>query len=101
MVRHIVMWKLRGPTPEQRRAQAEQVRAALLGMNGKIPGLTSMEVGIGAGGEQCDVVLCTTHDSWQALDAYAKHPAHQPVAELIGELRVERHAVDFEAPVLS
>jgi len=98
MIRHIVMWKLKGPSPEEKRNQAEQARAALLGMLGKVPGLTQIEVGIGTGvGEQeADLVLSTTHDSWQALSDYQAHPAHEPVKTLIGELRVERRVVDFE-----
>lgn len=98
MVRHVVMWKLRGPTEAERHGQAQQVRAALLGMVGKIPGMSSLEVGVGTqyGEQPCDVVLMTTHDDWQALEAYAKHPAHEPVAKLIGDLRVERRVVDFE-----
>ena len=100
MVRHIVMWKLRGPSDGERREQAAQVQRALLGLVGKIPGMTSLEVGVGkeSGAEhQCDVVLCTTHDSWQALEAYQQHPEHQQVAQLIGQLRTERRVVDFEA----
>jgi hypothetical protein len=98
MIRHIVMWKLRGPSAEEKRAQAEQVREALLGMFGKIPGMTQVEVGIGlvAGEQEADIVLSSTHDSWQALSDYQKHPAHEPVKELIGSLRIERRVVDFE-----
>jgi hypothetical protein len=98
MIRHIVMWKLRGPSAEERRAQAEQVREALLGMLGKIPGMTQVEVGIGlvSGEQEADVVLSSTHDSWQALGDYQKHPAHEPVKELIGSLKTERRVVDFE-----
>lgn len=98
MIRHIVMWKLRGPSPEERRQQAEQVKAALLGMRGKVPGMSSIEVGIGtASGEQeADVVLSSLHESWEALAEYAKHPAHEPVKELIGALRTERRVVDYE-----
>jgi hypothetical protein len=47
MIRHIVMWKLKGPSTEDKRRQAEQARDALLGMFGKVPGLTEIEVGIG------------------------------------------------------
>ena len=98
MIRHIVMWKLKGPSTEDKRRQAEQARAALLGMFGKVPGLTEIEVGIGAvsGEQEADLVLSTTHDSWQALSDYQVHPAHEPVKKLIGELRTERRVVDFE-----
>jgi len=42
------------------------------------------------------VVLASSHDSWQALADYQKHPAHEPIKELIGALRIERRVVDFE-----
>jgi hypothetical protein len=92
------MWKLKGPSAEEKRSQAEQARTALLGMLGQVPGLTQIEVGIGAavGEQEADLVLSSTHESWQALDDYQSHPAHEPVKKLIGELRVERRVVDFE-----
>lgn len=98
MIRHIVMWKLKGPSPAEKRTQAEQARAALLGMLGQVPGMTQMEVGIGSGGgeQEADLVLCSTHESWHALRVYQDHPSHEPVKQLIGELRVERRVVDFE-----
>jgi hypothetical protein len=100
MIRHIVMWKLKGPSVEEKRRQAEQARAALLGMLGRVPGLTQLEVGIGTGSaeDEADLVLSSTHDSWQALSDYQGHPAHEPVKKLIGELRTERRVVDFELP---
>ena len=99
MIRHVVIWKLRGPSEAERRAQAKDVARALVGLRGNIPGMTALEVGLGSGAaaEEGDVVLMTTHDSWDALRAYQQHPAHQEVARLIGELRVDRRVVDFEA----
>ena len=98
MIRHIVMWKLKGPSAAERRSQAEQARAALLGMFGKVPGMTQIEVGIGSvsGEQEADLVLSSLHDSWEALSDYQEHPAHAPVKKLIGELRTERRVVDFE-----
>jgi Stress responsive A/B Barrel Domain len=98
MVRHIVMWKLRGPSAAERRAQAEQARAALLGMVGKVPGLKELEVGIGSvvGEQEMDLVLSSLHESWEDLATYANHPAHEPVKALIGTLRTERRVIDFE-----
>ncbi len=98
MIRHIVMWKLKGPSADDKRDQAQRARDALLGMFGKVPGLTQIEVGIGAvsGEQEADLVLSTTHDSWQALSDYQVHPAHEPVKKLLGELRTERRVVDFE-----
>jgi Stress responsive A/B Barrel Domain len=98
MIRHIVMWKLKGPTVEDKRVQAEQAREALLSLFGQVPGLTQLEVGIGlvSGEQECDLVLTSTHESWQALADYQTHPAHEPVKELIGTLRTERRVVDYE-----
>ena len=98
MIRHVVMWKMRGPSPAEKREQAERVRQALLGLVGKVPGMTSLEVGVGEPSDEqlADVVLMTSHDTWQALEVYQKHPEHQVVAGLIGELRSERRVVDFE-----
>jgi hypothetical protein len=98
MVKHVVTWKLRGPSPEDKRAQAERIRDTLESLRGKIPGMSSIEVGIGApsDAERGDVVLVTTHDDWRALDAYQEHADHLAAAKIIGELRIERRVVDFE-----
>ena len=98
MIRHIVMWKLRGPSAEEKRAQAEQCRTALLGMQSLVPGISQMEVGIGSvsSEQEMDLVLSSLHDSWEALAAYGSHPDHEPVKQLIGSLRTERRVLDYE-----
>jgi hypothetical protein len=101
MIRHVVMWKLRGPSPDEKRQQSERVRAALEGLRGKIEGMTSLEVGLRTGDEDAqrpDVVLITAHESWDALERYLADPAHQAVASMIGELRTERRVIDFDVP---
>ncbi len=92
------MWKLRGPSQAEKREQAEKARTALLSMLGKVPGLLQMEVGIGSvsSEQEADLVLNSTHDSWEALKAYATHPDHEPAKELIGQLKTERRVIDFE-----
>ncbi len=98
MIKHVVMWKMRGPSFDEKREQAKRVRAALVALEGKIPGLTGLEVGVSPGGgeEVSDVVLITTHEDWKALEEYQNHPDHKAAAQIIGELRVERRVVDFE-----
>ena len=94
------MWKLRGPSADERREQAARIEAALQALRGKVPGMTALEVGLGEPSDdeqRADVVLITTHENWQALETYQKHPDHQEVAKLIGELRVERRVLDFES----
>lgn len=97
MVKHVVMWKMKGPSEELKRQQAARVEEILLALRGKIPGLLSLQVGVaGPEGEHTmDVVLITEHESWAALHAYQTHPEHQAAARVIGELRSERQVVDF------
>ena len=98
MIKHVVMWRLRGTSADERREQAEKVRAALEGLRGNIPGMTSLEVGIGVGGDEQlgDVVLISTHDDWAALKGYQVHPAHLEAARIIGAARIERRVLDFD-----
>jgi hypothetical protein len=98
MIKHVVMWKMRGPSAQEKQEQAARAKSALLGLLGQIPGMLSLEVGVASASdaEQSDVVLITTHTDWAALEGYQKHPEHQIVARLVGELRVERRVLDFE-----
>jgi hypothetical protein len=98
MIKHVVMWKLRGTSLEEKREQAARVRAALEALRGNIPGMSSLEVGVRpAADEQLgDVVLISTHDDWAALKAYQVHPAHVEAARVIGSVRIERRVLDFE-----
>ena len=98
MIKHVVMWRLGGTSVEERRDQAQKVRAALEGLRGNIPGMSSLQVGIGAGGDEqlADVVLITTHDDWAALKGYQVHPAHVEAARVIAAVRIERRVLDFE-----
>jgi hypothetical protein len=98
MVRHIVFWKLNGATPEQKRAQAREIKTALEGLNGRIPGLHRLEVGIdfSATEESADVVLYSELENREALEVYARHPDHVAVLPLVKAARSERRVVDYE-----
>ncbi len=98
MIKHVVLWRVRGTSADERREHAETVRSALHGLRGKIPGMSSLEVGLGAGGDEqlADVCVISTHDDWEALKAYQVHPAHVEAARVIAEARIERRVLDFE-----
>ena len=98
MIKHVVMWRVRGTSAEERRDQAEKIRTALESLRGNIPGMSSLQVGIGSGGDEQfgDVVLISTHDDWAALKAYQVHPAHVEAARVIAAARIERRVLDFE-----
>src|SRR2546430_17646431 len=99
MITHIVFWKLNGDTPERKRAQATEIKRALEALNGRIPGLRRLEVGIDFSNseESADVALYSELDSREALDTYQKHPEHVAVLPLVKAARSERRVVDYEA----
>ncbi len=87
MIRHVIMWKLKEGT------DAEVIKKELEGLNGQIPGLLSLEVGI----EEDDAVLISDHESWEALETYAKHPLHVAAANtFVRPYIVSRQAVNYK-----
>ena len=97
MIRHVVMWRVRGDTSAERNAARERVREAFEGLRGRIPGMTRLEIGLdqSAIDYACDVVLVSEFASQGALTAYAAHPEHQRVRAELGDLRTERYQVDY------
>jgi quinol monooxygenase YgiN len=97
MLKHIVMWKVKGETPEERADACLRVKRSFESLQDKIPGLLALEVGIDISRVDyaCDVVLYSEFDSQQALDAYATHPAHLAVREELGDIRTSRQQADY------
>lgn len=97
MIKHIVMWRLKDGIDQPAAAQA--IKQALEGLNGQIPGLIRLEVGINivADKDASGVVLYSEFESQAALDAYQVHPAHNVAAEVVKAARAERRVVDYEA----
>ncbi|MDB5945404.1 MAG: iron containing alcohol dehydrogenase family protein [Ramlibacter sp.] len=99
MIKHIVMWNVRGDTPTARARGIAQVQSSFASLRGRIPGLLSIEVGIDSSRVEyaCDVVLYSEFESQAALDAYAVHPEHLRVKQELGDLRIARYQVDYAA----
>ena len=96
MVKHIVMFKLKG-SGEERRRVASAFRDALLQLPGQIPVLRSIEVGLNDNpAESWDVVLTAVVDKMTDVEVYAKHPAHVATASLLGANKELRACVDYE-----
>lgn len=97
MIRHIVMWNVRGATREEKRANVERLQRSFHSLRGRVPGLLHLEVGVDSSGADyaCDVVLYSEFASQAALDAYATHPEHLRVKQELGDLRTHRHQVDY------
>jgi Stress responsive A/B Barrel Domain len=97
VIKHIVMWNVRGASAQERRANSERLKEAFEDLRGRIPGMLHLEIGIDDSRVDyaCDVVLYSEFDSRDALTAYATHPEHLRVRESLGDLRTARHQVDY------
>lgn len=99
MIRHIVMWNVRGDTPAARARGIAQLQDSFASLRGRIPGLLHIEIGVDSSrlDYSCDVVLYSEFENQAALDAYASHPEHLRVKQELGDLRIARHQVDYAA----
>lgn len=99
-VRHVVMWRLRAETPFERDAARRKVKDAFEGLRGRIEGLQTIEVGVDVSNVDyaCDVVLVSEFATAEQLERYATHPEHLRVRQELGDLRIERHQVDYYPP---
>ncbi|MFZ1976995.1 MAG: Dabb family protein [Bacteroidota bacterium] len=99
MIKHIVVWKLKDfAEGNSKEVNAREVKKLLEGLNGKIPGLHKIEVGLNFTHEPgaADVVLYSEFDSKEALDAYQIHPDHVALKGFISEVRSVRILADYE-----
>jgi len=99
MVKHIVMWRLHDDVDGISKAESEvAIKEALEELQGRIPGLIHVEVGIdfSDSDQSADIVLYSELESREALDAYQAHPLHQAVIPLVKRHACERTVVDFE-----
>ena len=98
MIKHIVMWKVRGDDAAVRAQNLAQLKAEFESLRGRIPGLLHLEVGVDESriDYAFDVVLYTEFESRQALLDYAEHPEHLRVRQTLGDMRTARQQVDYE-----
>lgn len=99
MVKHIILWTLKEEYSEAEKNTIKQdIKAALEGLKGQIPGLLEIRVNIGRlASSNADLMLDSTFESEDALKAYAVHPAHVKVAdENVRPFTKLRSCLDFE-----
>ena len=97
MIRHIVMWNVRGASQAEKDAGIALLRRSFHSLRGRVPGLLYLEIGVDHSGVDyaCDVVLYSEFESQAALDGYATHPEHLRVKQELGDLRIARYQVDY------
>ena len=99
MIKHIVAWRLKQHAEGRNKAEnACLAKQRLEALNGRIPGLLHLEVGIdfGIGDASSDLLLYSEFTDRASLDAYHDHPAHQQVVPFMLAIRDERRVVDYE-----
>ena len=98
MIKHVVMWKVRGDDAATRAANLAVLKAEFESLRGRVPGLLHLEVGIDESriDYACDALLYTEFATRQALLDYAEHPEHLRVRRKLGDMRSARHQVDYE-----
>lgn len=93
MIKHVVAWKFKPDTEKER----DEFLAALESLRGQISVIRSMEIGLNVNPDNdCDAILVTTFDNLNDLETYKNDPRHVAASSLCKEIRVARHAVDFE-----
>ena len=96
-VRHVVVWQLVGESVSEKKTRFEALQPDLEALVGVVPGLMSLSVSFSTGPNpnNWDMCLISDHDSWEALEIYATHPAHLAVASRVGENTLSRAGADF------
>ena len=93
MIKHIVMWKLKDGINHAE--VAAKIKAELEGLEGKIEGLSDVEVCIDR--DPSGLCLISTLKDWDALAGYRDNPYHVAVADTYVRPFVQsRQAVDYE-----
>ncbi len=99
MVKHIILWTLKEEFSEsEKNVIKQEIKSALEGLQGKIPGLLDIHVTISRlESSTADLMLDSTFESQNALKAYAVHPAHVEVADnSVRPYTMLRSCLDFE-----
>lgn len=99
MIKHVIIWNLKDTlTAEEKQSVKLAAKQNLEALVGKIDGLIDLKIETDflptSSGE---MMLDSTFESFEALKAYAIHPAHQAVAnEFVRPYTASRSCVDFE-----
>ncbi len=99
MIKHIVMWRLKGfANGASKEENAQKLTSYLESLKGKINEIKHIEVGININDSDAasDVVLYSEFDSIYDLEFYQKHPEHQKIVGFVNEVRSKRSVVDYE-----
>jgi hypothetical protein len=91
MITHVVMIKLKDP------GDAAEMARRLRALPAQIPEIRGYDVGVDErqGARAWEVVLVSRFDSFETLQTYIEHPAHQEVVAYLDQVSENRASVDF------
>jgi hypothetical protein len=95
MITHVILAKLKDRSVQN----IQSTHALMSSLNGKIPSLRHLEVGIDLTRSErsYDLALIAKFDDLAGLDAYQTHPIHVPISARVRELAASIVAVDYES----
>lgn len=94
MYTHVVLFRLHEPE------RAEEAAHMLLSLEGQVPTLRAIEVGLDDVAQDRSAHLCliTRFDDRDGYLAYHHHPFHQALLTRVGPLIAEARKTDWQAP---
>jgi hypothetical protein len=98
MVKHIVLFKLRGEVPAAQKLEAmHRFKEAIEALPSKLPIIRKIEVGFNMNPDEAwHVALYSEFDTLEDVKAYASFPDHVAAGRLLAEVRESRACVDYE-----
>jgi quinol monooxygenase YgiN len=93
-----VFWRLKDASSgNSREENACKLKTMLENLQGKIPEIKRLEVGIDFNRSEAasDVALYSEFTNKEALEKYQQHPEHMKVVAFVKEISSERRVVDY------
>lgn len=99
MIKHVILWKLKEMTEEEKTTVKANAKTALESLAGRIDGLVDIKVITnGLPSSNADMMLDSTFVSEEALAAYQSNPLHKEAAgTYVRPFYESRSCLDFEA----
>lgn len=99
MVKHIILWTLKDELSDAERDEVKKgIKEGLESLHGKIPGMTDISVCVSClPTSNAEVMLDSTFETAEALNAYSVNPLHVAVADTkVRPYTKTRTCMDFE-----
>lgn len=96
MFTHLAIWRVKPGTPD---GWAQEAKRKLEGLNGQIPGLIRISVGVNTLDSENagDLSMISEFESPAAYATYQSHPLHEAVKPHFAGVIAERRFVDYES----